>query len=326
MRVIFLDSTDPARNLATEEYLLKHTTGNIFMLWRNEPSIIVGRNQNTLAEINLDYVNEHSIKVIRRLTGGGAVFHDLGNLNYTFIEENSTEKFGDYEIFSRPIIATLKSLGVNAELKGRNDLCIDSLKFSGNAQVAWHNRVMHHGTLLFSANVSNMSDALKVNELKIKSKGIKSVRSHVTNISDHLKTPMTVTQFRDEIAKAVTTTFDDCQVLPLTDEENAFIDKLVEDKYGTWEWNFGYNKKYSFFKEVRFNCGLLQVNMNIDNNIITDIRIEGDYFGRCEVEDFENFMKGTPYNPEAVRAHIDEINIDDYFSGTDTQQFLTAMF
>ena len=178
--------TDPYFNIAADEYALKYLEDDCFMLWRNEPSIIVGKHQNTLAEINVDYVMKNNIKVVRRISGGGAVFHDLGNLNFTFVKNAGEDAQGDFRKFTQPILDVLQSMGINAKFEGRNDLTIDGKKFSGNAESIWKNRVLHHGTLLFSAVMTDLSAALKVNPLKFQDKAVKSVRSRVTNISEHL--------------------------------------------------------------------------------------------------------------------------------------------
>ncbi|PKP15313.1 MAG: lipoate--protein ligase, partial [Bacteroidetes bacterium HGW-Bacteroidetes-22] len=192
-------NTDPYFNLAADEYVMKNFKEDCFMLWRNEPSIIVGKHQNTLAEINVDYVKENSIKVVRRITGGGAVFHDLGNLNFTFIRNSEEGAQVDFRKFTQPIIDVLQKIGINAVFEGRNDLTIDGKKFSGNAEHVWKKRTLHHGTLLFSAVITDLSAALKVNPLKFNDKAVKSVRSRVTNISEHLKEKMDVLEFRDRI-------------------------------------------------------------------------------------------------------------------------------
>jgi len=178
--------TDPYFNLAAEEYALKNFKADCFMLWRNEPSIIVGKHQNTLAEINLDYVKKRNIKVGRRLSGGGAVFHDLGNLNFTFISTGAQEnRLVDFRRFTMPILEVLQNLGIEAVFEGRNDLTIHGRKFSGNAEHVWKNRILHHGTLLFSSVLTDLSEALKVDPLKFRDKAVKSIRSRVTNISKH---------------------------------------------------------------------------------------------------------------------------------------------
>ena len=238
MLLIYNEKTNPYFNLAMEEYFLKNTKEDLFLLWRNESAIIVGKNQNTLSEINYEYVKEHDIKVVRRQSGGGAVFHDLGNLCFTFIACNNNH-FSDFKRFTMPIVDALKGLGVNAEFSGRNDLLIDGQKFSGNAQYNYKDRVMHHGTLLFSSEINDVSAALKVKPIKFEGKSVKSVKSRVTNISEHLKEPMTVLEFKDYLMDFIAKTDKDSKMYTMTDEDIANIEKLVEEKYSTWEWNYG---------------------------------------------------------------------------------------
>lgn len=326
MKIIFQNTTDPYFNLALEEYLLRQCEGDIFMLWINSPCIVVGRNQNTLAEINYDYVREHNIPVVRRQTGGGAVFHDLGNVNFTFIQENGTENFSNYAVYCRPIIEVLGLLGVAAELSGRNDLLIDGKKFSGNAQCAWHGRMMHHGCIMFDANVSHLADALRVNPLKIQSKGIKSVRSRVTNIAEHLLAPLPMEEFCEMVLQKIEQENPGSERYTLSEADNAAVRALREEKYATWEWNFGYKKEFSFHKDGYFPGGLLDVRMNILEDKIDDIRIFGDYFGLGDVAELEEHLRGTPYNPEAVKARLEELDISAYFSGITTDELLTAFF
>ncbi|HPX06156.1 MAG TPA: lipoate--protein ligase family protein, partial [Tenuifilaceae bacterium] len=203
-------NTDPQFNLAAEEHVLKSFTDDVFMLWRNEPSVIVGKHQNTLAEINLDFIREKQVKVVRRLSGGGAVFHDLGNLNFTFIMNGDEGNLVDFRKFTKPILDVLLKLGIEAKFEGRNDLTIEGKKFSGNAEHVYKNRVLHHGTLLFSSQMADLSEALKVNPLKYQDKAVKSVRSRVTNISEHLKQQMDVEAFRDLIMQHIVEVYPDC--------------------------------------------------------------------------------------------------------------------
>lgn len=326
MKIIFQNTTDPYFNLALEEYLLRQCQGDIFLLWINSPCIVVGRNQNTLAEINYDYVREHNIPVVRRQTGGGAVFHDLGNVNFTFIQENGTENFSNYAVYCRPIIEVLGLLGVPAELSGRNDLLIDGKKFSGNAQCAWHGRMMHHGCIMFDANVSHLADALRVNPLKIQSKGIKSVRSRVTNITEHLSAPLPMEEFCEMVLQKIEQENPGSERYTLSDADIAAVRALREEKYATWEWNFGYKKEFSFHKDGYFPGGLLDVRMNILEDKIQDIRIFGDYFGLGDVSELEEHLRGTPYNPQAVKARLEELDISAYFSGITTEELLTVFF
>lgn len=319
MLVIVHSFKRPSFNLAVEEYLLKQTANEVFMLWRNDRSVIVGRNQNTHAEINEDFIKRNNIAVIRRQTGGGAVFHDLGNLNYTFITR-SKDRFNDYAYFAKVVLKTLADMGIKAELSGRNDMLIDGRKFSGNAQCAFGNAVMHHGTLMFGADVSSLTDALRVNPLKIKSKGIASVRSRVTNISDHLAQPMTIEQFADRLKHTVLSTFADAKEYELTAQDIAVIKKLEKEKYSTYEWNFGFKQEYTVTKEARFAGGTVSVCLQIKDNKIETAKIYGDYFGIKDIAEIENALCGTDYAPAAVKARLENYNIEDYMCNITSEE------
>ena len=246
MLMIRNPSTNPAFNLAADEYMLTQMKEEIVSLWRNDNAVIIGRNQNAIQEMDLDYIRENQITVIRRLTGGGAVFHDLGNVNFTFIQNHSAGSFNDYARFTAPICGYLRTLGLDAQLSGRNDLLVDGMKISGNAQTIRGGRILHHGTLLFSLNMSKLAGALRPRPIKIESKGIQSVRSRVTNISSHLTQPMTVEEFLAGLEDYLIRTIPDLTARELTQEEKAAVTKLMEEKYGTWEWNFGRSPQYAF--------------------------------------------------------------------------------
>ena len=254
--MLYIDNerTDPYWNLALEEYLLKNSSQEFFILWQNKPSIIVGRNQNTVSEINAEYVREHSIPVVRRLTGGGAVFHDLGNLNYTFIVNDNGGAGIDFEKYTQPVLEVLHGLSVNAELSGRNDLTIDGRKFSGNSQYRYRNRLLHHGTLLFSSNLPDISSALKVDPSKFEGKGVQSVRSRVTNISEHLKMPLTLAEFKNRITNNIKSSHSEFEVYNLSEQELTSINSLEKEKYSTWEWNYGASPAYNISKRKKFPC------------------------------------------------------------------------
>lgn len=323
MLCIFNTSNDAYFNMAVEEYVFTHFDDDIFMLWRNEPAIIVGRFQNSLAEINLDFVKEKGIKVVRRLTGGGAVFHDLQNLNFTFCESNST---GNFRTFTQPILEVLNGLGVDARFEGRNDLMIDGRKFSGNAQCVCNGRMLHHGTLLFDTAMTDMSNALKVNPLKFEDKAVKSVRKRVTNISEHLTQPLTVLQFSDLIMKHIMDTKPNCQMYEFSDEDIAAITKLRDEKYSTWDWNFGHSPKYSYSKMIRTAGGNIEIHLNIEKGAIAGIKIYGDFFAKKDVSEFEGLFVGVHHNEKAISEILANVNAEDYFLGITNDNILGLMF
>ena len=309
--------TDPHFNLAAEEYVLTHFKEEVFMLWRNAPSIIIGRFQNTMAEINADYVKEHNIMVVRRMTGGGAVFHDLGNLNFTFVQ-NGTE--GDFRSFTKPILDALCALGVNAEFQGRNDLAINGQKISGNAQCVHNGRMLHHGTLLFSVMMTNLADALKVNPLKFADKAVKSVRKRVTNISEHLPQPMTIEAFSDYLMDFVVRQSDNGCAYEFTEEDLQAINELKTSKYDTWDWNFGASPRYTFTNEAKTSGGHVQVCVNVDKGVIAEVKIFGDFFSRKEIGELEKKLQGVTYRREDVSTCLQAISVDDYLCNVTSEE------
>jgi len=269
MLIIRRPQTDPYFNIAAEEYFLRNFKEDIFMLWQNEPSIIIGKHQNTLAEINLNYITEHKIPVIRRITGGGTVFHDLGNINFTFIKNIIGEDLIDFKRFTFPIIEVLKSLGVPAKHEGKNDIRINGLKCSGNAEHVFKSRVLHHGTLLFSSDLNNLGETLKSKEGNFISKAVKSNRSDVTNISDHLKQPLRIEQFIELVNNYLVANYPDTHYYELREQDMNAINTLANEKYKTWEWNFGYSPAYQYKNKVND----LACTLEIKNGIIIEASI-----------------------------------------------------
>ncbi len=312
MLLINNTNTNAYFNLAMEEYFLKNTNEDIFLLWQNENSIIVGKNQNTLSEINYDYVKENNIKVVRRLSGGGAVFHDLGNINFTFISCNDNS-FSDFKKFTMPIVEALKELNVHAEFSGRNDLLIDGQKFSGNAQYNYKNKVMHHGTLLFSSEINDLSNALKVKPSKFQGKSVKSVKSRVTNISSHLDKKMTVLEFKDYLMDFINKRDENSHFYELNDKDVESINKLVEEKYSTWEWNFGYSPKYSLYNEVKYPGGNLEFSLDVHDGLIKDIKFFGDFFGKEDISFIENKLRNVKHNEYSIKSALEDVDINNYF-------------
>jgi lipoate---protein ligase len=327
MLIIRRHNTDPYFNLATEEYILKNFEEDSFMLWRNAPSIIVGKHQNTLAEINVDYVKQNNIPVVRRLSGGGAVFHDLGNLNFTFIRKGSEESLIDFRRYTEPILEVLLKMGISARFEGRNDLTIEGMKFSGNAEHIWKNRVLHHGTLLFSAHMPDLAKALNADPLKFRDKAVKSVRSRVTNISGHLKEPMDVMQFASLIQDHIVEKYPDARLVELSPEDHDKIHELVRTRYNTWEWNFGYSPNYNFKKIVRTeHSGTIEFDLDVHNGTILHIRIFGDYFSRYDTEEIETALTGIGHEETAIRLALKPYKIEDYFANLTLAEFMEGMF
>ena len=308
---------DTAFNIALEEYCFKKLKDEeeIFLLWINEPSIIVGKYQNTIEEINTEYTREKGIHVIRRISGGGAVYHDLNNLNYTIISNRDKGQEGfNFKEFSKPIIETLAELGVKAEFTGRNDLEIDGQKFCGNAQAYIKDRVMHHGCLLFNVDFSALGDALKVSKDKIESKGVKSVRSRVTNILPHLKTPITVEEFGDKIMEYMKKQYPDMKEYVFSKEELDYIAKRAEVKR-SWEWNYGESPEFNITRGKRFENGKIQIFATVENSRIKNIKFYGDFFGKNEdLSEIENLLKNVKYTVEDVKKKLESIDIGEYFS------------
>jgi len=276
MTGIFSSVTDPAVNLATEEYLLKNRTEDIFYLYVNDPSIIVGKHQNTLAEIDYNFIRKNNIPVYRRLSGGGTVYHDHGNLNFCFITNEEKGNLVNFGKYTRPVVEALEKLGLKITVGERHDLSINGEKITGTASHVFRNRAMHHGTLLFSADLTVLNKCLKAGYQQFKSKGVRSVRSKVTNISDHLRKPMTMTEFQEYIFNSLAEYYKDTVRHKLTNEEMKIIGYLVKEKYSNWEWNYGYSPKYEFTRKVSIKGARVTSEVTVEKGIISDIGFSSD--------------------------------------------------
>ncbi len=327
MKYIVNKSNNPAYNIALEAYAFKELRDEdeIFILWINEPAIIIGKHQNTIEEINKEYIDEHGIHVVRRLSGGGAVYHDLNNLNYTIISNKADEGAFDFKTFSQPVIETLADLGVTAEFTGRNDLEIDGKKFCGNAQAYSNGRMMHHGCLLFDVDMTVLGNALKVSKDKIESKGVKSVRARVTNILSELPEKITVHEFSDKILEKMKEHYPDMTEYVLSEDELAKIQKSADEQFGTWEWTYGAAPEYTISRSVRYPAGKVTTYANVDKSVIKSIKIYGDFFGIKDVKDIEDLLVGVRYEYQDILETLKTIDTTEYFSRMTVEEVAKAI-
>lgn len=317
--MIFIDvqSNDPKLNTAIEFYAFNELAkkDDVFMLWINKPCIVVGKNQNTTEEINQKYCDDNGIEIVRRVSGGGAVYHDLNNLNYTIISNDKGGEAFDFKSFSQPVIDALASLGVKAEFTGRNDLEIDGRKFCGNAQYVRSGRIMHHGCLMFDVDTSVLADALKVSKDKIESKGIKSVRSRVTNIKEHLPNKdMTVSDFRAALKTHMNEKFGMTDY-EFTPEDEKEIQEIKAEKNDSWDWVYGKNPEFNIKRNRRLATGKIEANIQVDHGVVTAVKFFGDFFGVMDVADIAKKLENIKYNREEVRKVLEKEDINSYFLG-----------
>ncbi|TDL90041.1 lipoate--protein ligase [Vibrio vulnificus] len=329
--MLFIDNkgiTDPRINLAIEEYALKHLNidETYLLFYINRPSIIIGRNQNTIEEINSDYVDEKGITVVRRLSGGGAVYHDLGNLNFSFITKDDGDSFHNFKKFTQPVVETLEKLGIHAELSGRNDILAEGKKISGNAMFSTKGRMFSHGTLLFQSEMDHIVSALKVKKDKIESKGIKSIRSRVGNIADFLKEPMSVEEFRSFLLQNIFKDTGKVTEYVLTETDWEKIHEISEDRYQNWEWNYGKSPKFNLQNSHRFPVGSVDIRLEVNRGIIENCKIYGDFFGVGEVADIERKLTGIRYEKEAISRVLDEIDVCHYFGNVTKEEILALIY
>lgn len=327
MRYIINNSTNPYFNIALEEYCLMHVDPgeDYFLLWQNEPSIIIGRNQNTLEEINQRFVKERGIKVVRRISGGGAVYHDLGNLNFTFISRVEPGRPINFSVFVNPIINVLKELGVDATLVGRNDIVAYGKKISGNAQRLYRRKFLHHGTLLFDVNIEDLAEALNVSADKIESKGIKSIRSRVGNIREFLKEDMTIDEFRERLQRRLSNDYES-EEIKLPEEAILRISETARDKFASWAWTYGESPPFNYRFEKRFPGGKVGVFIHIKEGLIRECKFYGDYLGVLETEGFEAGLKGLKYDPQTVEKAMEGMDLTSYFGPISRNELLEIMF
>ncbi|MEC3654176.1 lipoate--protein ligase [Bacillus siamensis] len=331
--MLFIDNqniTDPRINLAIEEYCVKHLDPEqtYLLFYVNQPSIIIGKNQNTIEEINTKYVEDNGIIVVRRLSGGGAVYHDLGNLNFSFITKDDGDSFHNFKKFTEPVIQALRQLGVEAELSGRNDIVADGRKISGNAQFSTKGRIFSHGTLMLDSAIDHVVSALKVKKDKIESKGIKSIRSRVANISEFLDDKMTADEFKKHLLHHIFNTNDLSKVpeYKLTDVDWKAIRKISEERYQNWDWNFGRSPAFNLQHSKRYPVGSIDLRLEVKKGIIQDCKIFGDFFGAKDVSEVEQALIGKQYDRTAIREALAGIELKQYFGNIELEDFLELIY
>ncbi|WP_243555696.1 lipoate--protein ligase [Priestia megaterium] len=329
--MLFIDNQknyDPRINLAIEEYALKHLDINetYLLFYINEPSIIIGKNQNTIEEINTKYVEDQQIHVVRRLSGGGAVYHDKGNLNFSFITKDDGNSFHNFKKFTEPVVEALKKLGVNAELSGRNDLMAEGRKISGNAQFSTKGRMFSHGTLLFDSEIENVVSALKVKKDKIESKGIKSIRNRVANISEFLEQKVTVEEFREMLLRYIFDGEENITEYKLTEKDWEMIHQISKERYQSWDWNYGKSPKFNLQHSHRFPVGQIDVRLEVNKGKIDACTIYGDFFGVGDVQEVQGKLTGVRYEKASIEQALEDIDIPHYFGNITKEEFVELIY
>ncbi len=296
-----------------------------FLLWQNQPSVIIGKNQNALEEINQEFIEEKGIKVVRRISGGGAVYQDLGNLNYTFISRVDPDKGTDFSVFSDPVVKVLRGLGVEAMSMGRNDIIACNKKISGNAQRLYRKRLMQHGTLMFDVNISDMARALNVSTDKIESKGIKSIRSRVGNIREFLSEDMTIKDFKECLQRGLSNDYRSKEIV-LKREDILRVSELAEIKFASWNWTYGESPPFNYRFEKRFPGGKVGVFIQVKDGLIQGCKFYGDFLSLLDAEEFAHKLCGLRYDKKVVKETLKIMDTAPYFGTISREELLEILF
>lgn len=328
--MLFVDNqgvTDPRVNLALEEHLLRHMRLEepLLLFYINEPAVIIGRNQNTLEEIDPNYVHENQIHVVRRLSGGGAVYHDLGNLNFSFVTSGQ-ENLHNFARFTEPVIRVLNELGIEAELRGKSDIFADGKKISGNAQYASGGRMFSHGTLLYDTDLETMLKAINPRQVKIESKAVQSVRNFVTNIRELLPAAHDIHQFKQDLLRGIFRGAEAIPTLELSAEDWEQVNAIAAERYMTWAWNIGRSPRFNVQKSDKFSVGKIDIRIDVVQGRIQSIKIFGDFASQRNVAELEALLVGTIYEPDALSCTLQEVDIAPYLGGLSKAEFLALLY
>ncbi|MBL1224905.1 lipoate--protein ligase [Enterococcus sp. BWR-S5] len=335
MYYVLLESRDIRENLAAEQYLLNQLDFDepLVLFYIQKPCVIIGRNQNALAEIDMTYAQQKHITITRRQSGGGAVYDDLGNVSFSFVMEAANKSFGDFKTLTQPILTALHRMGATeAKMNGRNDLFIDDKKFSGNAMYKKGKKMYMHGTLMFDVDLVEMTNVLNVSKIKIESKGTKSVRSHVTNLKPYLDSAyqtLTIEEFRNQLLLQLFEAADLKEIegkrYELTEADQKEIQRLVRDVYGNPQWIYGEAPKFTIHREKKFAGGLVEIGLSIEKGKITALKIYGDYFNQKDTEEFEALLIGLDYTQQSLENAIAAIEFHEYFTNISEEEFIRLM-
>jgi lipoate-protein ligase A len=329
--MIFVDNektSDPTTNLAIEEHLLRNqpVEGDLLLLYANEPSIIIGRYQNALEEINRAYVEEHGIQVVRRLSGGGAVYHDRGNLCFSLITRGGKEDALNFKKFTAPVIHALVEMGVPAELGRRNDILVEGRKISGNAIYSAREGILCHGTLLFDTDLSRLEEALKVKAGKIESRSIKSVRSRVANLNEYMPEGMDIETFRQRLLGGIFGEAGEIPEYQLSEKDWEAVQGLAEGRYRRWEWNYGKSPAFRVQKRRRFASGEMEAWIEVEAGTIHSVELYGDFIGQGEAVELERILSGVRYEGKALQAALEGAEVESYFEGITNGELVEFLY
>jgi lipoate-protein ligase A len=320
------DHTNPYFNLAAEEYFLKESGREFFILYINDPSVIAGKHQNVYAEINLDYVRANNIKIARRISGGGTVWHDHGNLNFSFIRKGKDGDLVNFRKYTSPILDVLLRLGIPAQFKEKNSIVVNNLKVSGNAEHIFKNRVLHHGTLLFNSDLTSMRNALSIGQMKYHDKAVKSVRSRTANITDFLNKNMGVREFGDEILSHIMECYPDSEIYAITESELAAIRKLVQKKHITWDWIFGYSPDYTFERKIEISGQEAGIFLLVKKGLVTEVRLSGEIFQGSTGKKLESELLYQQHDENVISDLLNRSDLKNILQQSDLEKLIKSFF